>query len=770
MIKDSVESTAKLIRQLINTKISEHTDFNLIKKCNNDVKKVTAYVKSSQDSLMKYIAYDNYDQNYVESIKDLLSRTNEWILQTELIYSSSEAHSINSNKGDISSVGVFANNADKTIYEFFDEVEIGLLGWGTSKQRAAQLYNNHLSEDIKAKTLECSDNYPELKKWLIKEHGDPDTIVDDILSALTKRSKNNITSNRDRYTFLADVSKTVARLDKLIRVPEIELETIETILYSRHTLKDLFTALPQQDVLKLNRRLTQNRLDWKHPKGAATFALFKEYCETERDLSEPFKDTEVKPKARSAFVVESLVESNGGSFATNFSSPTPTPWAEPGLFFPCPLRDHKHEIAQCKDFLTMNPDERWEKIDKGKICYTCCKPKFICKGRKCNFVGSIPEVLLCQGCKGFAQYKQWSPFHVFMCRKPKHAETRAPINEIHSQCENYFGTFSKDVDQLNFKSAVNFMFQVYSVNPVVRSNLEKPEEIKTPSVHTQTGEIVQIPNSDIIPEITEHAHYLMQTLKIGSSEVLTFFDRGANVNLIDGELAVLERLKRTSEKSSTLKVVGGGLVQTDYGNFSFNLGPTESNEFHELQCVGMNSVTNNFTKYDLSDISKEYRESLKPGEIAGNLPKYAAGAEVKLLIGIKNTYLDPVLIKILPSGVGVYKSPFKDIFGSRIIFAGPHSSFTVGNHGLSNDVNLAVFKLRSIERDIFNPITEIPVRMILDKAENISVYPSPVSEVDLRELGGEIQDDEFDEKELEQKILDHKTTGRDWYPCGVHNT
>ena len=69
----------------------------------------------------------------------------------------------------------------------------------------------------------------------------------------------------------------------------------------------------------------------------------------------------------------------------------------------------------------------------------------------------------------------------------------------------------------------------------------------------------------IIPEIAEHAHYIMQILKIGSSQVLTFFDRGANVNLIDGELAISENLKRMSEKSSTLKVVGGGLVQTDYG-------------------------------------------------------------------------------------------------------------------------------------------------------------------------------------------------------------
>ena len=770
LIKDSVESTAKLIRQLINTKISEHTDFNLIKKCNNDVKKVTAYVKSSQDALMKYISYDNYDQDYVDSIKELLNRTNEWILQTELVYSLSEAHSINSNKGDISSVGVFTNNAEKTIYEFFEEVEIGLLGWGTSKQRAAQLYNNHLSEDIKAKTLECSDNYNELKKWLIKEHGDPDTIVDDILSALTKRSKNNITSNRDRHTFLADVSRTVARLDKLIRIPEIELEVIESILYSRHTLKDLFSALPQQDILKLNRRLTQHRLDWKHPKGAATFALFKEYCEVERDLSEPFRDTEVKTKVKSAFVVENQVESNVSSFTTTYSPPAPTQWAEPGLFFPCPLRDHKHEIAQCKTFLTMSPDERWEKIDKGKICYTCCKPKFICKGRKCNFIGSIPEVLVCQGCKGFAQYKQWSPFHVFLCRKPKHAETRAPINEIHLQCENYFGTLSKDVDQSNFKSAVNFMFQVYSVNPIIRSSLEKPQEIEPPSIHSQTGEQVQVPSIAIIPEIAEHAHYLMQILKIGSSEVLTFFDRGANVNLIDGELAISENLKRMSGKPSTLKVVGGGLVQTDYGHFSFNLGPTESDEFHELQCVGMSSVTNSFTKYDLSGISNEYRKALKPGEIAEKLPEYAAGTEVKLLIGIKNTYLDPTLIKILPSGVGVYKSPFKDIFGSRIIFAGPHSCFTSGNHELNNDVNLAVFKLRSIERDLLNPTIEIPIRIIIDKAENISVYPSPVSEQDLRELGGEILDDEFDEKEMEQRIMDHKTTGKDWYQCSVHST
>ena len=85
-------------------------------------------------------------------------------------------------------------------------------------------------------------------------------------------------------------------------------------------------------------------------------------------------------------------------------------------------------------------------------------------------------------------------------------------------------------------------------------------------------------------------------------------------------------------------------------------------------------------------------------------------------------------------------------------------------------MNLAVFKLRSIERDTLNPVMEIPVRIVIDKAENISVYPSPVSEQDLRELGGEIQNEKVDEREIEQRIIDHKTTGKDWYQCGVHST
>ena len=43
--------------------------------------------------------------------------------------------------------------------------------------------------------------------------------------------------------------------------------------------------------------------------------------------------------------------------------------------FPCPLQNHDHEIAACTEFLTLTPKDCWIKIPKGRICYTCLKPK-----------------------------------------------------------------------------------------------------------------------------------------------------------------------------------------------------------------------------------------------------------------------------------------------------------------------------------------------------------------------------------------------------------
>ena len=43
--------------------------------------------------------------------------------------------------------------------------------------------------------------------------------------------------------------------------------------------------------------------------------------------------------------------------------------------FPCPLQAHDHELLDCSEFLAFSPKDRWCKIPRGRICYTCLRPK-----------------------------------------------------------------------------------------------------------------------------------------------------------------------------------------------------------------------------------------------------------------------------------------------------------------------------------------------------------------------------------------------------------
>ena len=114
-------------------------------------------------------------------------------------------------------------------------------------------------------------------------------------------------------------------------------------------------------------------------------------------------------------------------------------------------------------------------------------------------------------------------------------------------------------------------------------------------------------------------------------------------------------------------------------------------EYHEISCIGMDSVTSKFNKYNLTNICSEFVSLSDPNQSVPPLPKYVGGSEVHLLLGMKNTHLDPVWNK---TGVAVYQSVFKDIWGSNLIFAGPHKTFTKGNK-MSN-INHVIFGMHSV--------------------------------------------------------------------------
>ena len=180
-------------------------------------------------------------------------------------------------------------------------------------------------------------------------------------------------------------------------------------------------------------------------------------------------------------------------------------------------------------------------MDIGKLCYTCLSPKDICTKRKCEFENKVPETMKCKGCAPWAHSKNLAPFSILFCRIKAHSKMRASFPEMKKELEKYIGQLGTTVVDSSIKFAANYTCQVFSMSPgganalgwVQEDFINKP----APSIDSETSESVQVSSELIIPEVLEHSCYLMQTIRIGNSEVLVFFDRGANIHIIDGSLA-----------------------------------------------------------------------------------------------------------------------------------------------------------------------------------------------------------------------------------------
>ena len=302
--------------------------------------------------------------------------------------------------------------------------------------------------------------------------------------------------------------------------------------------------------------MTRRNLDWRNPLGEGTYKCFRHICVMEKNMLEAARDNgglstvqaisnqptgdgvaTLKNKAKGVFTTfdnsdpEDEVSTNAHTVASHSN------WIKPGSQhkFPCPLQNHNHEIAACVEFLTLTPKDRWFKIPRGRICYTCLKPKGakgICKTKQCAEEKTIPQVLLCAACTPWAAAKGWASFSILMCRKQEHGKDRPKPAEIRKVLEKYLGKSNTAIPDNKLSYAVNFNYQIFSV-----SDLPKQASACTPTFDSDLGVEIDTATVTIIPEVPEHSFYLMQWLRIGRTNRLVFFYRGANAHLVQGKMA-----------------------------------------------------------------------------------------------------------------------------------------------------------------------------------------------------------------------------------------
>ena len=123
-----IERSEKLILQLISTRIaSDYVDIALIRKYNTiDLSALQSASKTCEKSLLKYLSFPGV------RISTLLDNAESWALHIVQAYTSAEVHSIKGSPEDIADVGIFSNNADKTVFEFPESFELGYIDWGNN--------------------------------------------------------------------------------------------------------------------------------------------------------------------------------------------------------------------------------------------------------------------------------------------------------------------------------------------------------------------------------------------------------------------------------------------------------------------------------------------------------------------------------------------------------------------------------------------------------------------------------------------------------------
>ena len=138
-------------------------------------------------------------------------------------------------------------------------------------------------------------------------------------------------------------------------------------------------------------------------------------------------------------------------------------------------------------------------------------------------------------------------------------------------------------------------------------------------------------------------------------------------------------METISSKPKIMTVAGWHTLTTKYRSFRVEIGPLITGGDRFLDCQGVNLIAGSLKKQSLHKVNGELRATgfFDP---TVPLPKHAGGGDVGILVGIQDVQLDPVLIGVLPSGTGVYRCPFIDMWGSQIAYGGPHPSFSASTN------------------------------------------------------------------------------------------
>ena len=318
----------------------------------------------------------------------------------------------------------------------------------------------------------------------------------------------------------------------------------------------------------------------------------------------------------------------------------------------CSNVKHKY-MFECEKFQTARGKERISIASKNKCCFRClrvdarydknnieawwashendCKSTYICALDRC---GQLPA---------------WRQFHIFMCT------FHTKENKEHER------GFISEMDSSLVKPGLSFffhdaMFELDSsaVNPISSPDVAE-DDFYLPSI------------------------FMLQTIEVKGKELLVFYDSGCGGAGITDKAAELLDTVVIRPGPTQLHVAGGTSTELKTGDERFMLPLSDSEESVAVTGLRMPTLTNPFPVWDIEKAWEMIAEEItQEGHDVNSIPARpckVGGREVDIMIGIRYMHLHPVLLFMLPSGLGVYKSHFKSPRGENCVLGGPHKAW-----------------------------------------------------------------------------------------------
>ena len=676
------------ISRTTTTQLSPKDDLSIIDAAYAmDKPKLTKLINSANETMKELLRVTKLPEDVVNNCETVMETADNWLQNLEELRHQRPAVPMPTGKPN-RKVTIFHGNASLNIYEFLDAFNSAYAGIASTRERADLLYHDFLSETIRTQCLQHSDDFTKLKRWLIEQFGDLTFILNQMIGALETTKPPHINDMSARLSYFTAISRFLFRADRLSRYEGIDERAVEVFIASLTTMHRLINILPDSDELDLINEFRSQAISTSQPHGAAALAIYKKLITAKvEDATRSKSRLEAraniptqKPKQKTTNTVVSTPPTEQEPVPVALATNPQTPWWTNGLAFPCPIATHDHELGTCTEFFLLTPEARREgsNIGNRRLCWACLRPRMQCKGQCHN--AKIPDLLRCSGCAELSKAKGMVPLCVLFCIRSDHDPNKPSPKEVYAALKKYLKSMPP---ALNPDAVVYANFGAWSLAadlvkpPTSCSKTSPPNPTAQVKVfNTEDGSVLEMEDPAKSTDWGDSC-LILQTIKIGKSNCLVMFDRGANINLINGDLAETEGLYVLSQSPTLVQGIGAQGVSSEYGRYLITLG-SERGKSHRLTCHGMPQVTVKFPKYDLQSINDEVAQ-LPCIPANSPLPEFVGGSQVDLLIGNQDYALDPVRIGVLPCGLSVFESPFYDIFGSNICFGGPHPLFAETN-------------------------------------------------------------------------------------------